>query len=300
MEKRITVRINGIEVEQSFKRAPKCACCNREYTLIVASGATLVKTEKAVGGQPCYVCTECVKHHSYGFNLPHYMDDINGKAVGRGIRLAVEWEAFYPTTNEAERAEIDAKLAASYHFVPSKDCTVDVEYHEPNRLNLHSFKREIEGMLSTGIIFDNSHAGHHINVSDVNWTHTDLLKIRRHKLALFMPLQEYMVNHEEDTEKVFGRYFTRYACECENNSDFCHGYWLNLENDNRIEFRLAHFKNTNQFFYLANLCEDITEKISEFLYSDKPVEKTAREIVKLFQKYAAGKAACQAPKRNTK
>lgn len=87
-----------------------------------------------------------------------------------------------------------------------------------------------------------------------------------------------------------------------------------LEQSGRMEWRLAKVQNANQYFWLINMCLEILKAIennfAKYVEGEKTIddvnvirhkaELTGNKIVKIFKKYAEGKASCQSEKRNTK
>lgn len=286
-----TERVAGVELERSkVREGTKCKCCGKSLAGIMGIDFFQTKTKSCA---VAYVCKDCIKHRSYGYDLQN-RDIIGGKLTNGNYRFAVEIEANYYNDNPDCVQKVDCYLAAQWGLQPSQDCTVQVEYHMTNKVNFHGLKDFMEDVSKT-VELDASNCGHHINISKIYWTAENMDKIRYYQSELFSPLMNEMIHNRENTESLFGRYFGGWA---RNDFYFQHGSWLNLENTYHMEFRLPHFKNANQFFYCANFCRDCVDILDKWLNNEYNTEKAAEKMVKNFKKYASGKATCQRTERN--
>lgn len=242
-----------------------------------------------------YICENCAENGSYY--------DKNGalhsKQAGHGFRCGFELECV-PYSN-ADRA---AMCSHHYGLLPTRDGSLPiggVEFKSPIYRNLSGIKsamRSWEKMAD----FSNRQCGQHINFSMVNWPIEYYTRIRNNAPGLFNELQCYMEDHPEETRRVCGRNFCHYAGAY---GDYeRHENWLNLSHADRLEWRLAKIASVNQYFHLVNLMMEICNCLeNNFLNHPGDRRKTAvtsAKIVRLFKKYADGKARCQLEKRNSK
>jgi hypothetical protein len=141
--------------------------------------------------------------------------------------------------------------------------------------------------------------GTHVNVSRPDWKGYEVGAISDDASMLFSEISAYLASHEDDTRKVFGRTFGYYA---ENSGDYnSHYCWIHLrKRQNFIEFRLPHYVRSDTFLHTMQLCFDWTDVLTDYVRGDvKTAEEASHKLVKIFRKYAEGKAPCQKASRNT-
>lgn len=285
------ITINGVKVEEAnVREGTRCKCCNKKIHGII--GESFFQTHTSTC-QVAYVCRDCVKMHGYGYDIPEERI-LKNKATKGKYRFSVEIEANFKEGKFDTNAKLIHYLAAQWGLIPTADCTVDVEFKMLNVLSFHGLKDFFED-ISKRVELNATNCGHHINLSKTTWTANNIDSIRLHGIELFNPLMEYLRNHKNDTIKVFGRYFGTWA---QDDKYYQHGSWLNLGHTYRIEFRLPHFVNTNQFFYCCNYCRDVVDILDKWLEGEIDTEKASNKMIKTFQKYADGKATCQRAERN--
>ena len=157
---------------------------------------------------------------------------------------------------------------------------------------------DVYGMVK----FSSQKCGQHINIGDRKYIDTvEMKRIRCFKDYLFDNLTDYMTGHEDDVKRVCGRKFTCYA---DNNHRYVHGSWLNLGNNNRLEFRISKFKNPKQYFELVNMWTEMLDAIiNGFIipYEEDNIHKNSinatkvcNHMIRIFKRYADGKASVQA------
>ena len=282
--------LNGQVVEVAKPRkGTRCKCCGKElneYTRFIAS-----RTKSC---NVAYVCEDCytpVQYHHHKSTE----DIIKGKLTSGKYRVAIELEANYkPRTNSYS---VNAYLAAQWGLVPTNDCTVDVEYHMRNAVSFHGMKDFLDDVANT-VDLTTPNAGQHINISKIDWTIGDMDEIDANSQALFTPLVRAMRSDSEALESVFGRVFDdeyyRYT-----ETGFCHGDWLRIKTY-CLEFRIAKYQNTKQFFACMNLCRDIVDILDKWLKDEFSVDEAATKIVQRYKLYADGKAPCFYTYRNNR
>lgn len=195
-------------------------------------------------------------------------------------------------------------MSSKYGLIPTEDGSLPIggiEYKTPTINGLRGVRHmfnDVYGMVK----FSSQKCGQHINIGDSKYIDTVAMKrIRYFKDYLFDNLTDYMTEHEDDVKRVCGRKFTRYA---DNNYRYVHGSWLNLDNNNRLEFRISKFKNPKQYFELVNMWTEMLDAIiNGFIipYEEDNIhknsinaEKVCRHMIRIFKRYADGKASVQA------
>lgn len=259
---------------------------------------------------PVYGIDGVAKRNNRYIYEPHlengsYFDKNNEsfhKSTKNGFRCGFELECI-PYSDEAKAA----MLQSGYGFIATSDGSLPwggVEFKTPVYENLNGV-RQILITVASLANFTDPHCGQHVNASMTGWSYDDYDIIRDHANGLFDPLMEHMGKEAKATEKVCGRYFVHYAGDYGEYTR--HENWLNLSHDNRIEWRLAKMQSAQQYFHLVNMVKEMLACIeTNFLQhvgsklEAQKVGVTANKLIRIFDKYAAGKAECQKPFRNTK
>lgn len=258
-----------------------------------------------------YVCPECavVKGYSTSNEMSVHSETQNRFAVG------IEWECV-PFDKSCEHA----MCSGHYALIPTHDSSLPqggVEFKSPMYRNLSALKSSMRSWLKFSDVSDPK-CSQHINFSAAFLTPNVCRAILQpeHVHLIFDPLRFYMKCNPDETIRVCGKNFSWYANEELDYSE--HNCWLNLshmlEQSGRMEWRLAKVQNANQYFWLINMCLEILKAIennfAKYVEGEKTIddvnvirhkaELTGNKIVKIFKKYAEGKASCQSEKRNTK
>lgn len=272
----------------------RCCCPN------CMNPGTVRSTSFRRGERAVFMCEEHahdMMSYSTKNNSTHGTEKVNPFTYG------VELETSYST--EKARAEI---LQDGY--IPTSDCTVDVEYKSPiyqgmNALTKHAvtFGRLIDaGELKIGDeCGTHTHIGHKTMINP-----TTMEYIRRFYNSLFVPLSDEMKRNPEATERLFGRGFTYYAAPVNMESAAtAHVNFINTQHGYTLEFRLVKFINADQYMNCVRCCKAITEAVvNNFVehFNDEPndarryptirdyrlhkAQVAAEKIVKIFKKYA--------------
>ena len=270
----------------------RCIYCNSEDSTNYMVPVSL----KNRGGRIGYMCNCCAG------KVDSYYDKNNenkGKTIGNPCTYGIELETMHSSY------EAKAHLY-QYRFLPTYDCTVDIEYKSPVFQNMKSIPhlcKEIEKMMNTRDLIIDSNCGTHFHVGYrgwINeWTMRTIYRDRAIYTRLFSPLSEVVNNDPERAREIFGRAFqdTQWAYPIRHNSWVdTHENFINVMHDNTFEFRLMFFKNANQYMRGVRLCDKITKCIVENLgmhYDDissntdklmKRVDLVAKKLVKLYEK----------------
>lgn len=248
-----------------------------------------------VFGENRYLCQDCCSTKEYETKNLYVIH----KQMNHNKTYGFEFECI-PKSENDKMILINSK----YRIIPTSDGSIrnvgGIEFKTPTYNNLIGLK-SMWRKFQKHVDFSNTCCGQHINIGDKEWINLhNILKIRKHAGVIFNPLAEYMHSHYEDTIKICGRFFTYYA---DSSYSYCrHSSWINLEHDNRIEFRLSKFVNPNQYLQLTYMWTEIIDCIIENLlkkeYWSDDLDKIGDKLVKIFKKYVDGQADCQKENRN--
>ena len=241
-------------------------------------------------------CPECFQTLSYGTRVDEFF---GGKAVIKdGFMWGCEFESHVTAAAKAVLTN------PAYGLVPTSDCSIEpwisgpeyeaVEWKMYIRSNSSGLRKMLRTWIAAGAVFDTSDTGQHIHFSRTDWDEEKWAAIRRHAAELFLPLEKYMVRHPEETEKVFGRYFSEDYADA-TNGDFGFGsryVWLNANLDGQMELRIAKFRSIDQYKALIDFCREFLGKIETWFFGHaQDSAQCAEKLIELFKKYAAGEAA---------
>lgn len=245
------------------------------------------------GGRVAYVCPSCAA----GMGDRSYSTDnrkLRGRAgVGGDFTYSIEFECHNVTPTL--RAELQ-----SYGWLPTHDCTTDVEFKSPIFQNLKPLPkklRTIERLLSNGYGCLTSNDGTHMHVGHSQ--HIDgytMSYVRDYYARLFLPLCRAMQAHPVETAALYGRDFTGYACPIDSRtSPWNHCSFVNVSHDETIEFRLCKFHTAEQYGALLKLHKSMVSAIiNNFLAYigdgstalDHKANVTAGKLVRLYERAA--------------
>ena len=239
-----------------------------------------------------YVCVDCVDGEgSYYDENPTF----SRLEASHGLTWSIELET-------ASR-NVESNWLYQYDFLPTSDGSINgTEWKSPIWRSLRGMAQLLR-TVEKKCVFDNS-CGTHLNIGTYDWQKIDMLKRFYH--SLFLPVCEHLKKHPEETEQLFGRYFTYYACEITENTDPTeHRNFINLQHDTHIEFRLCKFITAEQYMKCIKLCTEWVKAINNnFIkhFNDHEIDNgienvtayrkhkakiTANKMIRIFDKYAA-------------
>jgi len=229
-----------------------------------------------------YVCKECLRKKSYSTKN----DIMAGKSTKQGWTFGFEFECI--PKSEANEAVLVSKR---WGFVPTSDGSLPsngVELKSPIIQGRSSLRRMFNDAYNN-VDFANAHCGQHINIGNSLWINEHNMRcIRENKARLFNRLGQYMDRHPEDVRRLCGRGF---GCYRSYDTAYRHGSWLNLEHNNRFEWRISKFVTPDQYFNLCNMwCDMMTCVNKHYLKStcdSRAADTTGALLVEIFKKYAA-------------
>ena len=278
---------NAIKLIANHKKISYKKCC--------VCGGMVYKGGMRTNSKGKYVCNSCtrVKCYSTKNNNKLYNPSSTHKTYG------FEFECI-PKKRDDFDGHIEM-VSSKYGFIPTEDCSLPkngIEYKTPTINGLRGVRHmfnEVYDMVS----FRSYKCGQHINIGDSKYIDKNAMRyIREYKNILFDDLTDYMCTHSDDVERVCGRDFCHYASA---NTGYYHGCWLNLDNNNRLEFRISKFKNPKQYFELVNMWTEMVDAIiNDFLIPYNPyrmngpnAHKASDHMIRIFKRYASGNASVQ-------
>jgi len=266
----------------------RCANCGN-----ILNKSNVTKT--AIG---TYICNNCrsIKGYSTQNNVTVHQPTKSRKTYGFELECIPK--------NEAHK---NAVINSTYRLIPTHDSSLPprgVEFKTPTYNGLVGV-RSLFKTFNKHLNFSNNKCGQHINIGDTSYISTKTIRaINNYAPNIFDSLYKYMFMHQKDTERVCGRFFNRFAARCSYGE---HCSWINLQHNNRIEFRLSKFVSPDQYFELTNMWTEMIDCIiKNFIKGDRlnilevrheelyyRAEITQKKLVKIFKKYADNKAVCQ-------
>lgn len=247
-----------------------CCKCSR----IVHEGEYVKVGEK-------FLCRNCASIKNYSTRN----NSVVNKPTKSGKTYGFEFECVCNTENR------NFVTAQNWGLIPTSDGSLPyngVEFKTPTYNGLRGV-RKVFSTMNSKVDFADSCCGQHINIGDKNWLNsTNMEIIRNHRYEIFNELREYMKHHPRQTTKVVGRTFGRYRSD---NMSMVHGCWINLDHDNRIEFRMSKFVSPEQYFGLTMMWTEMINSIIKNVLkkneSERPAGcvKASKELVDIFKKH---------------
>ena len=259
----------------------KCGVVNEKYAMIRVS-----KNNR--GQKNSYICPNCARE-IFGYLTKNNV--LRGAGTVHPFSYGLELET------SASNAKVRSELA-EYGYLPTRDCTVDVEYKSPIMNNLKSLAhmvKVLDTMIASGDIEIGHTCGTHFHVGHENLDAETMGYIRRFYNSLFVPLCECMSEHREETIEFWGRDFTGYARQINMNTDAMeHESFINVQHDKTIEFRLSKFRNGAQYMNIAKFATKVTEIVmNNFVahFNDSEWDTKRYETRTAYRKHKAQVAA---------
>lgn len=282
----------------------KCTCCGNSYQV-----ETMVKTAMPNrGGNGAYMCAECARRNRWYHTSNN---ELQGTAKKNAVRIGTEWEI-------ANHTDYARNILFEFGCIPTNDSslhgmrTCEFVTGIQQGLNIHSkMCVTIEKLMRENHLQFNDSCGTHFHVSvnnmkDDNGQAVYMDYVRRFYHSLFIPLAKAMRENPDKTERLFGRFFTGYAKDIDENANANNRYnFVNVTNNSNIEFRLNRFQSAKQMqavtkmevemvkAIVTNFCEHFNdtewdrrryEKRTH--YRKHKAQVTANKLVKLFHKFA--------------
>ena len=244
----------------------------------------MMKKVSSYGHNYFYVCPDCAtREESY---YTENSDKVH-KEKKHGFTMSLEVETGIRSNK--------SNLFYEYGFLPTSDGSISgTEWKTPIYISFNGIKQLLRSVEKIGLF--TSDEGCHTNIGNVKLTSDKIESIRKNYVALFKPLSDYLKNHKEDTERIFGRYFQYYAQSIDENSDSQqHELFINMQHNTHIEFRLMAFRTGEQMFSGIMMCREfvgcVMTNYLEYLNENnatiqRKINVTANKLISIFQKYA--------------
>lgn len=256
--------------------------------------------ERIVGEEPVICengkyCQSCREIHDYYTenNIKFHKAKNHGKTYGFELECV-------PYTLQDQLFLCNHK----YHLKATSDSSLPtngVEFKTPTYRSLNGLKAMLH-TFEKHVDFQNDKCGQHINIGDVDKINTDsMCAIRAYAEYIFDPVLYYMTDARPSTERICGRYFNYYASR--KTSYGCHTSWVNLNHNNRIEFRLAKIQSPEQYIQLVNMYTEWVDAIITWFLrgpNERNAQIAGRKLLNIFQKYERGDAVSQSKVRNNR
>lgn len=292
-----------------------CTRCGTTHPVSLMTATTSAKR----GERSAYICERCATRNEY-YHATN--DKILGTDKVVPVMIGIENETAY-SDDYARNAMFE------YGFIPTHDCSIHsdgmgrrygsdgnaCEYVSGLMKGLNRASKwalTCDKLIAEGHMTINDSCGTHFHVSidsmkDSNGEKTYMGYIRRFYHSLFIPLSEAVASNPEAMRRMFGRGFGHYceAIDRTANPEYDRYLWVNVTNNNNIEFRLNRFVNGKQYQALmkmevemvkcivTNFCEHFNDtEIDRRRYANMTEYRkhkarvTAEKLVKIYWKYA--------------
>lgn len=282
----------------------RCTCCDGTFPVV-----DMVRTQMPNrGNRHAFMCRNCATNNRFYHTSNN---ELQGKATALNVGVGWELETSYSDAYARN-------ILFEYGMIPTNDSSLHgsrtCEYVSGIQQGLNIGSKmcvTIETLMQEGHLQINDSCGTHFHVSvdcmrDIYGNKTYMGYIQRFYHSLFLPLAQAMRENPVKTKKLFGRFFTGYARDIDENTNPNIRYnFINVTNDSNIEFRLNKFVTAKQSqtvtkmevemvkCIVKNFCEHFMdtewdgrryEKRTD--YRKHKAQVTAGKLVKLFHKYA--------------
>lgn len=199
-----------------------------------------------------YVCERCMSIKSYSTK--------NNNVIGKVPKLKKRTFGFEFECVPKSRTCKANIVGGDMQVIPTSDSSLPsggIEFKTPTYNSMRGLRRVFKTFYNN-VDFSNSKCGQHINMGDRDYINSLTMSYIRRNEEMFEPLRAYMHQHRRETEHVCGRYFSGY---CSSDDSYCHGSWLNLDHNDRFEFRIAKFRNPTQYLNQTQMWSEMMDVI---------------------------------------
>ena len=247
---------------------------NLTLTKCSKCGCNIYKENSKCSEDENYYCDKCLEMQRYSSK--------NSKRVNVDSKYSITYGFELECVPYSQEYYMNM-LKDEYMLIPTQDGSLPkggVEFKTPTYGNLDRLKEQFE-QFEKWVDFSNEKCGQHINIGCRAYINKKSMKyVKEYGDIILFRLAKYSMSHEKSIEKIFGRKFNGYAIPYISPKE--HRSWISFRNNNRIEFRLSKFINSNQYFTLVEMCEEMTiciidnfikkikfSKVHVFPYSDR-------------------------------
>lgn len=219
------------------------------------------------------LCKKCVNQKGYSERNDTYVGSASSMPS-----FGIEFEM----DGTQDDSEIQAPLQLIQHgFIRTYDASVGDEYKSPIFLDMRSF-RHVLPVMDTCAEYVTEHCGTHLHVG---MSASSKSRLNSKYYNVLGVLVDHMVENEQETVAMWGRYFTSYA----RNNWGDHYNWLRVNESNgpTVEFRLAKFHSSTQYLRLIKFCRSLVKYLNtELSYprSDVAYNQIAKTVLALYLK----------------
>lgn len=183
------------------------------------------------------------------------------------------------------------------NFVPTRDCTVVVEYKSPIYKSLNGNRKLFRSLASAldERYFDYT-CGTHCNIGHIDYINASTISIiAEYYKILFLPMSNWLKLNRQASIEIYGRELSHWAMPIsETTNPYEHTNFINIEHNTHIEFRQCKFINENQYVDCVQLNTKImTALINNFLshYYDEEFDTRRYKTIEQFRQYKASVTA---------
>lgn len=246
------------------------------------------------GGRSICFCGRHWMEMSIGYYTDENKQWLGVPGNGNGFTASIELETMQP------KAAAFAELINN-HFLPTSDCTVDVEFKSPIYRGLNSVSKickTVQQLIDDGDMVIDGNCGTHFHVGHERYINSytmEYLRDSNYYQRIFKPLADAIAANPRISKEVFGRTFGNWAEYPDFQFPENHTNFVNVQHDETIEFRQMFFANYFQYAEACKLCRDFTEiVINNFLqyvsnegkeFLENKADIAGRHIVKKYHKF---------------
>lgn len=277
-----TTRANKMRSRNGQPKGGHCIECGH-YTNESMGGKRVTIPAQKNGVWLC--CDHRGKKNLKGYGVENR--ETVGTPTKDGISMSVELESMGVSSHA--RAYLDYNK-----FIPTADCTVDIEYKSPiyfSEIPLAKIVGGIEYMdKNDNYKFKVNHysCGIHTHYGFVD-NHFDFRTLEVHYEELFKPLCD-VVNSLDDTQRIeiFGRTFGEYNSRCEYYYPDRHVNWINIQHKYTLEIRMPKFTTADTYMRFVKCFKKIFKALDTHYISKEHTERNAkkagRKMMMVFKK----------------
>lgn len=275
-------RANKMRSRNGQPRSGHCIECGRLTN--EANGGTRVTIPAQKNG--VWLCYD----HRGKKNLKGYGEE-NRYTIGTptkdGISISVELESMGYSSHA--RAYLDYNK-----FIPTNDCTVDIEYKSPiyfSEIPLAKIVGGIEYMDTNDhykFKVNHPNCGIHTHYGFVD-NHFDFRTLDIYYEELFKPLCEVVESLTDgQREAIFGRTYGEYNSRCSYSYPDRHANWINIQHKYTLEIRMPKFTTADTYMRFVKCFKKIfkaldTHYISK-VHNERNAMKAGRKMMMVFKK----------------
>ena len=292
-----------------------CTRCGTVHPVSEMVGTTSAKR----GERSAWMCQRCATRNEF-YHATN--DKVLGTDKASLVFDGIEFECSYSD-------EYARNVMFEYGFIPTHDCSIAsdgyghrygsdgnaCEYVSGLMKGLNrasKFALTCDKLIADGHLKVNDSCGTHFHVSIDSMKNAQGEKvymgyIRRFYHSLFVPLNEAIASDPNAMRRVFGRGFGHYCESIDSTArpEYDRYLWVNVINNNNIEFRLNRFVSGKQYQALmkmevemvkcivTNFCEHFNDTDIDSrrypnmrVYRKHKADVTAQKLVKIYWKYA--------------